>query len=89
MLPGKDAVEQFVALDEILAYNGFDFICEVAANQVVVFLHYLFWAQRDFSAEGIGLERRDRVLSAIAERWKQGLAERPLPSFPTARPNVR
>jgi hypothetical protein len=82
MLAGKDAVEQFVALDRILAYSGFDFICEVAANQVAVFLHYQFWAQRDFSAHGVPPERRDRVLAAITERWKQGLADRPLPELP-------
>ena len=80
MLAGKNAIEQFVALDQILAYNGMDFFCEVAANDVVVFLHYLFWAQRDFSAEGITSERRDRVLAAIHERWQDGLADRPLPS---------
>jgi hypothetical protein len=81
MLAGKDAVEQFVALDQILAYSGFDFICEVAANHVVVFLHYPFWAQRDFSPEGVPRERRDRVLGAIATRWKEGFADRPLPEL--------
>jgi hypothetical protein len=79
MLAGKGAVEQFLALDQILAYSGFDFICEVAANHVAVFLHYPFWAQRDFSAEGVPRDRRDRVLGAIATRWQEGFSERPLP----------
>ena len=81
MLAGKRAVEQFVALEQILAYSGFDFICEVTANHVAVFLHYSFWAQRDFAAEGVTSERRDRVLAAIAERWKHGFADRPLPTL--------
>ena len=53
MLAGRDAVEQFVTLEQILAHGGFDFICEVGANHVAVFLHYPFWTQRDFSAEGV------------------------------------
>ena len=81
MLAGKNAVEQFVALDQILAYSGFDFICEVAANHVAVFLHYAFWAQRDFSPEGVLPERRDRVVAAVATRWKEGFADRPLPEL--------
>ena len=81
MLAGKDAVQQLVALDRILAYSGFDFICEVAANHVAVFLHYPFWAQRDFDAEGVPRERRDRILAATAARWKDGFADRPLPEL--------
>jgi hypothetical protein len=81
MLAGKDSVEQLVALDRILAYSGFDFICEVAANHVAVFLHYPFWAQRDFGAEGVPRERRDRVVGAIAAPWKDGFADRPLPEL--------
>lgn len=81
MLAGKDAVQQLVALDQILAYSGFDFICEVAANHVAMFLHCPFWAQRDFGAEGVARERRDRVLAATAARWKEGFADRPLPEL--------
>ena len=81
MLAGKNAVEQFVALDRILADSGFDFICEVAANHIAMFLHYPFWAQRDFSPEGVLPERRDRVVAAIATRWKERFADRPLPEL--------
>ena len=82
MLAGKNAVEQFVALDQILAYSGFDFACEVAANHVAVFLHYPFWTRHDFSAHGVPSERRDHVVAAIAERWKHGFSDRPLPALP-------
>jgi hypothetical protein len=68
-------------LHQMLDYSRFDFWCEIGVNHVAVFLHFLFWAQRDFSAEGISHERRQRVLSAIAERWNHGLAERPLPQL--------
>ncbi|HSQ30023.1 MAG TPA: hypothetical protein VLN49_09245 [Gemmatimonadaceae bacterium] len=81
MLAGRDAVEQFVALDRILSYSAMDFSCEIATNQVYIFLHYPFWQQRDFAPEGVSVQRRDHVLAAIAERWKDGLADRPLPEL--------
>ena len=81
MLAGKDAVEQFLALDRILSYSGMDFSCEITTNQVYIFLHYPFWQQRDFAPEGVPVQLRDHVLAAIAERWKNGLADRPLPEL--------
>jgi hypothetical protein len=78
MLQGKDAVVQFVTLTKALNYSSFDFWCEVEANQTAVFLHYPFWKQQDFSADGVGVTERDRVLAAIEARWTQGISSWPL-----------
>ena len=74
MLSGKEAIEQFVILAQVLNYSSFDFWCEVGANWVAVFLHYPFWVQRDFSLEGIPIGERDQVLAAIDVRWTQGIS---------------
>jgi hypothetical protein len=81
MLAGKNAVEQLLALDQILENSSFDFFCEIGANHVAIFLHYPFWASRDFAADGVPVDRRDRILAGIAARWTLGFADRPLPEL--------
>jgi hypothetical protein len=73
--------DALAALDQLLAYSTLAFDCEVVANQVAVFLHFPFWRQRDFGREGVSVDRRDRVVSAITGRWRQSLADRPLPGY--------
>jgi hypothetical protein len=68
-LRGKDAIAQFAALAQTSKYSGMDFRCEIAANNVAVFLNYGFWAQTDFSSRGISKTEQDRVLEAIRRIW--------------------
>jgi hypothetical protein len=66
-LRGKNADEQFVALAGTLDYSSFDFYSEVRANHKAVYLNYLYWQQKEFSAEDLGGTSKERVLEAIAE----------------------
>jgi hypothetical protein len=79
LFAGRNAVAQIVRLDAVLDYSAFDFVCEVAVNHVAVFLHFPFWASREFGAAGVPIDRRDRILSAISRSWTAGRAETPLP----------
>lgn len=71
-LRGKNAREQLVALAGMLSYSSFDVAGEVAANHQAVFLNFFFWEQGDFTAEGIGVEERDRVLDFVRRNWTRG-----------------
>ncbi len=39
------------------------------ALDIPVFLNFFFWEQRDFTAEGLAVEARDRVLDFIRRNW--------------------
>ena len=60
-----------------LGYSGMDFLCELAANNKVVFLNFPFWAQNDFSAGGISAEQKAEVLGAIKQEWSERSPEIP------------
>jgi hypothetical protein len=79
-LKGKDAVAQFVAMSKMLDYSTFDFVCEVSANRKAVFLHFLFWAQFDFTPHGIEQSQRDAIIKKLKEAWDFNHIEIPLPS---------
>ena len=80
-MKGRDAIAQFMLLAGVLDYSRMDFRCEITANDVTVFLHFPFWAQHDFSREGIAPVARDRVLAAIKEVWSGAFPEIPLGVF--------
>jgi hypothetical protein len=68
-LQGKHAREQVVALARMLEVSSVDVAGETAANHQAVFLNYFFWEHLDLTAEGIGVEERDRVLDFIRRNW--------------------
>ena len=68
-LCGKDATAQFVSLARTLDYSGMDFVCEIGANHLAVFLNYAFWMKSAFSNQGIAKAEQDRVLAAIRRVW--------------------
>lgn len=68
-LKGKNAREQLVALAKMLSRSSLDVAGEVKANHQAVFLNFFFWERGDFSADGIGVEERDRVLDFIRRDW--------------------
>jgi hypothetical protein len=69
-MKGRTAVEQFVLLVRMSDYSGMDFVGEVIANNLAVFLHYPFWKQYDFAGAEITPEQKERVLSAIGTIWQ-------------------
>lgn len=71
-LRGKSASEQFVVLARTLPYSRFDVWCEMAANHVAVFLNFFFWAQHDFSSDGLPPAERDRLLDEFRQMWARG-----------------
>lgn len=70
LLRGKDAVEQFILLGEIYGYNAADFACEILAQKRLVFLHYPFWRQFDFTDLGLLEQERSKLLECIAKVWE-------------------
>jgi hypothetical protein len=77
-LRDKNATEQFVCLATSLDYSGMDFICEISANSKAVFINYPFWAYRDFDAQGISKDKKQRVLDMIVKVWEPRFPEFPL-----------
>jgi hypothetical protein len=71
MLNGRNAIEQFVSLVRIFDYNRVDFMLEIRANSLTIFLHYPFWKQYGFSASEIQTEEKEQVLIAIAGVWQE------------------
>jgi hypothetical protein len=79
-LKGKDAVEQFVAMAKTWDYSRMDFVCEVSTNRKGVYLNFLFWANFDFSAQGIDAQQKESTIAHIREAWDFHHIEIPLPA---------
>lgn len=79
-LKGKDANEQFVAMVKTWEYSRMDFVCEVSTNRKAFYLNFLFWADFDFSAQGIDAQQRDSTVAHIREAWDFNHIEIPLPA---------
>lgn len=79
-LRGRDAVEQFLALNAAVDDTRNDFTSEIVSNSTAVFLNYPFWNQTDFVGRGVERPRQDHVLALIAEVWKESFPTLPLPS---------
>jgi hypothetical protein len=79
-LKGKDAVEQFVAMAKTWDYSRMDFVCEVSTNRKAVYLNFLFWANFDFSAEGIDAHQKESTIAHILEASDFNHIETPLPA---------
>jgi len=79
-LKGKDAVEQFVAMAKTWDYSRMDFVCEVSRNRKAVSLNLLFWANFDFSAQGIDAQQKESTIAHIREAWDFNHIEIPLPA---------
>ncbi len=69
-LRGKNAIEQFVCLHGTANYSGMDFSCETYAQRRIVYCHYPFWLQYDFTAEDVTIEQRDELIERIEKRWE-------------------
>jgi hypothetical protein len=78
-LQGKDVVSQFVTMSRTWDYSRMDFVCEVSTNRKAMFLNFLFWAQFDFTALGVGQPHRDAVIMKLREAWDFNHIDVPLP----------
>src|SRR5215831_12579755 len=70
---GPGTIEQFVAIAKTWDYSRVDFVCEVSTNRKAVYLNFLFWAQFDFNAQGIGVigvQERDSTVAHLREAWE-------------------
>lgn len=83
-LKGKDVIAQFADLVKLYDNNLADFQAELKTNDLAVFLNYPFWLQHDFSAEGISLAKRDRVLETLQKLWAILFPEIALPTLAEA-----
>jgi hypothetical protein len=78
-LQGKDVVSQFVTMSRTWDYSRMDFVCEVSTNRKAMFLNFLFWAQFDFTALGVGQPQRDAIIMKLREAWDFNQIDVPLP----------
>ncbi|MGK3968621.1 hypothetical protein WMF01_56995 [Sorangium sp. So ce1667] len=73
-IKGKNALEQFVALQSIFDYSFLDFHCEITANHEVVFLHFPYWDK--IVSEGAVSEKRGMdLLSSIRRIWSDAFPD--------------
>lgn len=74
-LRGKNAAVQLKTLAAMRSYSVADFLMEFDISRGViyklVFLHFSFWMQRDFTYLGISNERRYALLRDIHELWRE------------------
>jgi hypothetical protein len=68
---GRDALGQLTMLSNLLFYSRMDFIGEVHANNLAVFLHFPFWATCDLAETDISDDRRMSILSQISKIWSK------------------
>jgi hypothetical protein len=71
LFKGKNAIEQFLLLSKVLDYSGMDFVGELLANSLTVFLNHAYWQEHDFSSDGIDLNRKNTILAAISKIWRK------------------
>jgi hypothetical protein len=61
-------------------YSRMDFVCEVSTNRKAVYLNFLFWANFDFSAQGIDAQQKESSIAHIREAWDFNHIDIPLPA---------
>ncbi|XYH97562.1 hypothetical protein ACMHYB_59045 [Sorangium sp. So ce1128] len=73
-LKGKNALEQFLALQSIFEYSFLDFHGEIIANHEVVFVHFPYWDK--IVSEGAVSEKRGKaLLSSIRRIWSDAFPD--------------
>jgi len=80
-LRGKDAVEQFICLRVTADDSGMDFYCETYVQRRIIYCHYPFWRENDFTSHGMTAEQRDDLISRLEKRWEISDIPFPPPSL--------
>ncbi|MFZ0284641.1 MAG: hypothetical protein WAL32_05380 [Terriglobales bacterium] len=78
-LEGEDVEKQFAIMSETWGRSTMDFALEVCANRKTFYLTFLFWAQFDFTSDGISDRQRDVTIERLREAWSFYPTEIPLP----------
>jgi len=73
----RDALSQFVMLSYLLDYSTMDFVGEIHANNLAVFLHLPYWSTCNLDRTEVPESRRPRILTAIQQTWSKELPELP------------
>ncbi len=69
LLTARDLKGYFLGLEKALAYSGFDVLGETSLNHESMFLNYFWWEQQDFTADGMDIAARNRLLEALRHMW--------------------
>lgn len=80
----RDALSQFVMLSILLDFSRMDFVGEIHANSLTVFLHFQYWRTCNLEMTEISDEQRERILASIEKTWSKELP--PLPLLPGDNP---
>jgi len=80
-LKGKDAKSQFECLAATLGYSGMDFICEIQANHMAVYLNMMYWRKIEIPKETPLGQLKEKVIDAIDDIWSQHFKTTPLPRY--------
>jgi len=80
----RDALSQFVMLSILLDFSRMDFVGEIHANSLAVFLHFPYWWNCDLDRTEISEDQRSRILTSIEKAWSKELPE--LPRLPMEEP---
>ena len=81
LMKGLNAIEQFVYLNDIYDDHTMDFACEILAQKRIVFLHYSFWNQFEFTASGLSAQDKADLLKRIAHVWEMSKNPIALPTI--------
>jgi hypothetical protein len=77
LLRGADAFRQVTILLGVMDYSMFDFVLEVAANQLTFFLNFPFWKAAGAQRLEVDPAQLERCLDVIRRAWSS--AARPAP----------
>lgn len=69
-LGGKNAIEQFVAFDQLAEE---DLRAALLAHRTEVFLHFQYWRQSDSADLGVSDTRRAALLATITSIWRAAM----------------
>ncbi len=74
----RDAMAQLVMLSNLLDFSRMDFVGEIHANSLAVFLHYPYWWTCNLEMSEVSDDQRVRILKAIDKNWSKELPELPV-----------
>ena len=74
----RNAVDQFIGLNKVLALSPPDFHAEIKANHTTIYLNFPFWEQYHFSLEEISSSEKMSTLHAIQQTWQENKMPIPL-----------
>lgn len=71
MFEDKNPIEQFNIWKNIYESNTMDFHREIIEHWKYIFMNYQYWYDADYSKYGITTEKKNEVLVAMQDYWKE------------------